>query len=323
MELDAAFHQFLVIDAGSTFDFSAVWDDYASQARLAAFPGGLLVGTATDGMVTVEVDGRTDPPPAAGIEGSWSHVTTAGIAASSGRLEVMGVRDEEPAAVVDLAPLEYAVEVRFDDAQASCVLVLWPEPGAGQWVRVPLPYDAEELRGREVAWRSRMEAVWPGRATELLVWELGRLRARFPHVRTLRLAPSATDPHWLYVSVGAWALPPGADRSPEFALRSRREDPLLVELMAMLADRQSVAGALEAGSVMPIGRPWIEGSCADHVLLAAASAVLGVPDELGLLAVLPLYPSEADWVHEHGADALLARLGAPEILADPARAAIV
>jgi hypothetical protein len=67
----------------------------------------------------------------------------------------------------------------------------------------------------------------------------------------------------------------------------------------------------------------LKGSSADHVLLAAASAVLGVPDDLGLLAVVPVYPSEARWAHEHGADALLAQLGAPEILADPERAPII
>jgi hypothetical protein len=277
-EVRAEYFQVIVLDEESRYDFSDAWTDAASEQRIAQFPGGLLLGTATDGVVAVSVELRADAPEWPEDQ-MFDAVAMAGLECTSGRLLVLGPGDDDDDAHrIDVPPGEYGVLARFLDAAAPprCELVLSPWEGAvAELQPIRHGFDAvalEDARGRI---EERLAATWPDHEVEAFVWELGPARARLPHFRVLRVAPPDPAGVWRYVTAGAWVV-----GGVEFFLESPREEALHVELLAMLANHHTrVEGGLSAGATVAIGRPWLEGAAEDRLCLAAADPSVWAPVE--------------------------------------------
>ena len=62
-EVHAEYFHVIVLDEDSRYDFSDARTDAASERRIAPFPGGLLLGTATDRVAEIlgRVRGRPVP----------------------------------------------------------------------------------------------------------------------------------------------------------------------------------------------------------------------------------------------------------------------
>jgi hypothetical protein len=73
----------------------------------------------------------------------------------------------------------------------------------------------------------------------------------------------------VYVTVGAWQARPGSTPALEFLILSPREDPIHVETLAMVAFFHADPNyGLDLGKTVHIGRPWLDGSSADHFYLS-------------------------------------------------------
>lgn len=84
----------------------------------------------------------------------------------------------------------------------------------------------------------------------------------------LAVAPGDGEENWLYASCGGSGIP--HVEPCEFVVVSPVEEALHVELLSWLvnyhADSQTGLGI---GSIVDIGRPWLENSLCDHLLIAA------------------------------------------------------
>ena len=117
--------------------------------------------------------------------------------------------------------------------------------------------------------RSHLDGFWPGRVHQEFVWTLGPIAQSLPRFRVRRIAPAGRRDPWVYVTVGAWEATAGDPHGTEFFLLSPSENARHVELLAMVANFHADARyRLTTGSTMNIGRPWMEGSSADHLLVS-------------------------------------------------------
>ena len=117
--------------------------------------------------------------------------------------------------------------------------------------------------------RSHLDEFWPDRVHEEFVWTLGPIGQSLPRFRVRRIAPAERRDPWVYVTVGAWEATADDAHGTEFLLLSPSEDARHVELLAMVANFHADARyRLKVGSTMNIGRPWMEGSAADHLLVS-------------------------------------------------------
>jgi hypothetical protein len=179
-----------------------------------------------------------------------------------------------------------------------------------------IPDDAvfEGLRGH-------LDAFWPDRPHEEFVWTRGPIASSLPRFRVRRIAPVVPTDPWVYVTVGAWEATSSDVPGSEFFLLSPVENPLHVELLAMVANLHADARyRLRVGSTINIGRPWLDASQADHLLVslpypygpALERCELG-ERHLRLLWLVPITGTEADLVRGEGLEALESLLDGPEV----------
>ena len=121
--------------------------------------------------------------------------------------------------------------------------------------------------------------------------------------RVRRIAPlTRTDP-WVYATIGAWQAGESWGEELEFLLLSPSESPRHVATLAMVANFHADAEhRLSVESVIEIGRPWMEGSVADHLLVALPyehgpklEHVRLDSGEVRYLWLVPISPGEADF----------------------------
>jgi hypothetical protein len=168
--------------------------------------------------------------------------------------------------------------------------------------------DEEVFEGE----RSHLDKFWPDRPHEEFVWMLGPIGQSLPRFRVRRIAPAEQREPWVYVTVGAWETTADDAHGMEFFLLSPTEDPRHVELLAMVAHLHAdVRHHLRVGSTVNIGRPWMEGSAADHLLVSLpypygpALERCELPERhVQFLWLVPITAAEANLVRSHGLEAL-------------------
>jgi hypothetical protein len=177
-----------------------------------------------------------------------------------------------------------------------------------------------------------LRRFFPDGEHEDVVPERAGVREMLPGFRVRRIAPDDPAEPWIYVTNGAArAAAPGEDGA-EYVLVAPAEDPVLVELLAALASVNADPGKrLGVGSVIALGRPWIAGAPAEHLLVAPPYPFgAGVERcsteerDVVVLWLLPITAAEARFVRAQGYDAFEALMrGDAFNVADPARASLV
>lgn len=160
--------------------------------------------------------------------------------------------------------------------------------------------------------RLHLDRLWPDRLHEEFGWTLGPIGESLPRLRVRRIAPAERRDPWVYVTVGAWEATSDDAHGIEFVLSSSIENPLHVELLAMVANLHADARyRLKVGSTINIGRPWMDGSTADHLLVSLPYPFGPTLErcELGerhlrFLWLVPITAREATLVHSQGLEAL-------------------
>lgn len=114
-----------------------------------------------------------------------------------------------------------------------------------------------------------IKSVWEGRDIEYFSWELGPIKEVLPEFRVARIQPQNKSQSWVYVSEGMSTLCRPEIGRLEIFILSPCEEALHVELLAMIA-HYCYDPKLNLGlhSILDIGRPWIEGSTCDHLLIS-------------------------------------------------------
>ena len=169
--------------------------------------------------------------------------------------------------------------------------------------------------------REHLERQWPDRSHEVFVWNLGPTRERFPRFRVRRFARRRRNQAWVYATVGAWEATPENEPAMEFFLEAPREDSRHVELLAMVTNfHADERYRLQVGKTINIGRPWMDGARAEHLLVslpypygpALERCRVGELD-VRILWLLPITGEEAAYARQHGHDALEQRFEAQRI----------
>jgi Suppressor of fused protein (SUFU) len=159
--------------------------------------------------------------------------------------------------------------------------------------------------------RAHVDAWFRASVREEFSWTLGPMSQAFPRFRVARYAPPTGNDPWLYVTFGASEVQPDGERT-EFFLLSPVETPRHVESLAMVAyfHADPTYGVTE-GKILDIGRPWLEGSDADHLL--ASKPLPYAPDfewcrtgagDVRFLWLVPITRAEAAFARQHGVEAL-------------------
>ena len=176
--------------------------------------------------------------------------------------------------------------------------------------------------------RKHIEQFWPDRIQEEFRWRLGPVEDLIPEFRVRRVAPSVPSDPWLYLTVVVSSV---GTEGLEFVLMSPVESPRHVETLAMVASfiadpRSSVS----LGQTLNVGRPWIEGSDADHLLVSLPypfgpsleKCTVG-QEVVTVLWLLPIHQEEARFAHERGVEALEQLFDAEGIdFLDPSRSSV-
>lgn len=164
------------------------------------------------------------------------------------------------------------------------------------------------------ALRSHLSESWPDREQEDFRWTRGPIGQVIPRFTVRRVSALGPGSSYIYLSVGAFSV--GSEQMREFFIMSPVESPRHVETLAMVAHFHSrQAHRLKHGDVLDIGRPWLEGSDNQHLLVSwpyaldagAATCIVG-GDEIIYLWLVPISNSEAQLVRESGSGALEERL---------------
>jgi hypothetical protein len=171
---------------------------------------------------------------------------------------------------------------------------------------------------------------WPDRVLDELAWPFGPVEEMLPGFRVCRVSPLVSGDSFTYLSIGAFAGDLAVKR--EFFILSPVDSIYQVETLAMVSHFHSFEQhRLAPGSVINIGRPWLEGAEAQHLLVVwphmldrrTATCLLG-QDELIYLGLIPIFEAEAAFARAHGAGALEDRLEETQVsLTDPARPVVV
>ena len=152
---------------------------------------------------------------------------------------------------------------------------------------------------------------WPNRERNEFRWSIGPIGRTLPDFRVIRIA-AARGEAWTYVSSGAWVVRSGHAQRFEFVIQSPVEHAMHVESLAMVANFYADPRYnLHLGSVINIGRPWLEASSCDHFLVSLpypwgpqlehlACEGIGVR----LLWLCPITAAEAAYARKYGAEAL-------------------
>ncbi len=113
--------------------------------------------------------------------------------------------------------------------------------------------------------RQQLGGVWPDNPQEEFVWPIGPIAANLPDFRVMRIGPRQLSDPWIYATVGAFEI-----SGVEFVLMAESEDVMHVETLSIITHFHQTRRLLAEGSVVNLGRPWIDGADTDHVVVTRA-----------------------------------------------------
>jgi suppressor of fused protein SUFU len=180
------------------------------------------------------------------------------------------------------------------------------------------------------ALRRHLESSWPDRHHDEFRWTVGPIEQVLPGFVVHRFSPLGPGDPYLYLSAGAFGV--GDEAMREFFIMSPVESPRHVETLAMVAHYHSFPQhRLSHGSVLDVGRPWLEGSANRHLLVSwpysldRSVAIWEAGEkEITYLWLVPISGEEARFAKEVGIEALEERLeGSEANLLDPSRVSTV
>jgi Suppressor of fused protein (SUFU) len=159
--------------------------------------------------------------------------------------------------------------------------------------------------------RRHYQNSWPDRDHEEFEWTAGPIGNRLPTFRVRRIAPGKRSDPWVYATVGAWRATDGKD-SKEFFILSATESPSHVETLAMVTNfHADPKHQLSIGSTMNIGRPWMDGATAGHLLVSLPYPYGPNLEHLDadgthvqVLWLVPITAAEAAYRRDRGLEAL-------------------
>ncbi|MFE6308097.1 suppressor of fused domain protein [Nocardiopsis sp. NPDC057823] len=171
---------------------------------------------------------------------------------------------------------------------------------------------------------------WEGRRQEDYRWTLGPAIEEMPNFFVRRIDPRRNESPYVYATVGAFEVDEHAMR--EFFILSPVESPRHVETLAMVSHYHSFfQHRLHHGSVLDLGRPWIDGSAGHHIFVSWPYVLEEGQDicrtsmgDVTYLWLIPIFKNEAKFIKNKGAEAfgdLLEESGVD--LVDPRRLSVV
>lgn len=175
-----------------------------------------------------------------------------------------------------------------------------------------MKYD--ELSTLQECIHQHIHKVWVHRAFDFFSWELGSITKTMPEFKVARIKPLTDTQAWVYLSVGLSTKIQDNGCGLELFLLSPCEEALHVELLAMIANYSCDEKVAKLGlhSIINIGRPWLEGSSCDHLLISLPYTlgpkvewpICELKHKLRVLWLLPITASEADFARLNGVEAL-------------------
>ncbi|MFJ8113921.1 suppressor of fused domain protein [Streptomyces sp. NPDC096132] len=180
------------------------------------------------------------------------------------------------------------------------------------------------------ALRRHLDTSWPDRDHDEFRWTLGPIEEALPGFVVHRVSPLGPGDSYIYLSTGAFGVSDESLR--EFFIMSPTESPRHVETLAMVAHYHSFPQhRLNHGSVLDIGRPWMEGSENRHLLVSwpysldrRAAVCMADGKEITYLWLIPISAEEARFARDFGTEALEERLEDSGVnLLDPLRVSTV
>ncbi len=118
---------------------------------------------------------------------------------------------------------------------------------------------------------AHVRRFFDGQEVTIERWSTGPIEGRVPGFAVARVGPGPKLPGlWTYVSLGCWTATHEDEHGLEFALVGAKNDPRLVELLALTAFYHCgpESQRLDLGHTVPIGEPWLPGSSCDHLLVS-------------------------------------------------------
>jgi hypothetical protein len=158
-------------------------------------------------------------------------------------------------------------------------------------------------------------------------------RDRVPGLEILEIHGGPRTSLYTYVTLGCWDAVQSGGEGLEFLMSAREADLAHAATLATVAARHcgTPDQRLRRGSVVPLGKPWTEGSSCDRLLVT-----LPYPygpelewcrwrrNSARLLWLMPITPVEAAYVDEYGVEALERRFEETQVhFADPYRDSVV
>lgn len=164
--------------------------------------------------------------------------------------------------------------------------------------------------------KAHLEAFFEAPARERH-WDTDFVQRNAPNLRTLEFKPQKSFGFFSYVSCGLAPLLPRIEAKHEFVISSPFATEEHCELMNMIAAATLNRGDFYSwGDVIQIGRPWIYGSEADHLLVSLPypygpkleRAETSLPN-LSVAWLVPIYETEANFCASAGVEALEQKFG--------------
>jgi len=158
-------------------------------------------------------------------------------------------------------------------------------------------------------------------------------RDRVPGLEILEIGKGPRTRLNTYVTLGCWEAVQSGGEGLEFLLSAREADVAHATTLASVAARHcgTPEQRLARGSVVPLGRPWTADSSCDSLFVTLPYPY--GPDlewcrwrrnSARLLWLMPITPTEAAYVDEHGVEALERRFEQTQVhFADPDRPPVV
>lgn len=186
---------------------------------------------------------------------------------------------------------------------------------------------------KHLAIRSHLLQRWPQYKATERQWTIGPVFEVMPDLRILEcVSTDAGDPA-IYCSSGASDIEFGATYGLEFFLFAR--DPRIehVELLSLVTYMHHLPEHhLDVGHTMNIGRPWVQGSTCDRLLVSLPFPGgaqfeylhVGNTEHVRFLWLLPITAEEEQYRHTYGLEALEQKFDAAGIdFADSTRKSVV
>jgi hypothetical protein len=162
--------------------------------------------------------------------------------------------------------------------------------------------------------RTHVRSFFEGRRVEELELEdlpfdTEPLRRVLPRLRVLSIEPVGNEGEWVYTTLGTWEITAGEREQhglQEFVLAASEHRDVHLQILGMVAHYHAdPAERLGVGHTFPIGRPWVESSQCDHLLVSRPYpwgpkfeiCPLG-DDHVHFLWLLPITKAERDFKAE-------------------------